>query len=230
MTWSIYNNQGSRKYLTADETNRLLRSAEEFNPATYGICWIMAASGCRISEALALTSDDIDLESKHVVIRCLKKRGKNVYRAVPLPSKLLVWVNDNILSGVLGSDRLWPWSRMTAYRRIRLAMEHAGLSGPFATPKGLRHAFGVRAIQAGAPLNMVQRWLGHADMKTTAIYTTAMGPEERAIAAKTWLDSDARYEKDVTPQRNGRPRAACSPTGCSRAQRAELPQSLEAIL
>lgn len=57
-----------------------------------------------------------------------------------------------------------------------------------ATPKGLRHGFGVAAVQSGVPLNLVQRWLGHAKLETTAIYTNAIGDEERAIAARLWGD------------------------------------------
>ncbi|WP_211337854.1 tyrosine-type recombinase/integrase [Blastomonas fulva] len=56
-------------------------------------------------------------------------------------------------------------------------------------PKGLRHCFGVAAIQSQVPLNMVQRWLGHADMRTTAIYASAVGPEERSIAQRMWRNS-----------------------------------------
>jgi hypothetical protein len=59
----------------------------------------------------------------------------------------------------------------------------------------LRHAFGVRAVHSGAPLHMVQRWLGHADMKTTAIYAAAVGPEERDIASRTWLREDNKSDK-----------------------------------
>jgi hypothetical protein len=80
--------------------------------------------------------------------------------------------------------------------------------GGCASPKGLRHAFGVRAIQSGAPLNLVQRWLGHADMKTTAIYTSAVGPEERAIAAMTWLEHDIEKHRKPTamPEKPVKPR------------------------
>jgi len=46
--------------------------------------------------------------------------------------------------------------------------------------------FGVAAIQAGIPLNLLQRWLGHAQLTTTAIYANAVGPEERNIAARMW--------------------------------------------
>jgi len=52
--------------------------------------------------------------------------------------------------------------------------------------KGLRHGFGVAAVQAYIPLNLVQRWLGHAQLSTTAIYAEAVGQEEQAIAARMW--------------------------------------------
>jgi site-specific recombinase XerD len=52
--------------------------------------------------------------------------------------------------------------------------------------KGLRHSFGLHAIRSGVPLNLVQRWLGHASMNTTAIYLQAIGDEEREIAARMW--------------------------------------------
>jgi site-specific recombinase XerD len=41
-------------------------------------------------------------------------------------------------------------------------METAGIAGPKASPKGLRHGFGVACIENGIPLNLVLRWLGHA--------------------------------------------------------------------
>ena len=66
-------------------------------------------------------------------------------------------------------------------------MQAAGIkSGPHATPKGFRHGFGVAAVQAGIPLNLVQRWLGHAQLSTTAIYADALGAEERSIAERMW--------------------------------------------
>jgi integrase len=35
-------------------------------------------------------------------------------------------------------------------------------------------------------VNLVQRWLGHAQIGTTAIYAEAVGDEERAIASRMW--------------------------------------------
>ena len=62
----------------------------------------------------------------------------------------------------------------------------AGIAGTHASPKGLRHALGVNAVGQGIPLNMVQRWMGHAQLSTTAIYAEAVGEEERSIAARMW--------------------------------------------
>jgi len=44
----------------------------------------------------------------------------------------------------------------------------------------------VEAGQKGVPLNIVQRWLGHARMETTAIYANVLGDEERSLARRTW--------------------------------------------
>lgn len=65
-------------------------------------------------------------------------------------------------------------------------MELAGVKGLHSTAKGLRHGFGVACVQKKIPLNMVQKWLGHADIKTTAIYADAVGEEERDIARRLW--------------------------------------------
>ncbi len=56
---------------------------------------------------------------------------------------------------------LWPWSRMTGFRRVQEVIAAAGIpDGPHACPKGLRHGFGVQAVSRGIALNMVQKWLG----------------------------------------------------------------------
>ena len=45
----------------------------------------LAYSGCRLSEALALTADRVDLAAGPVVVENLKKRRTGVYRPVPVP-------------------------------------------------------------------------------------------------------------------------------------------------
>lgn len=205
MSWTMFNLDGQRKYLTQSETRRFLQEARQEDPAVHCFCWVIAVTGCRISEALALTPANIDFEERIIVFECLKKRRRHVYRSIPVPTELL-----HALRAVVRTDRIqtheriWPWSRMTGYRRVREVMERANLAGTHASPKGLRHGFGVSAIQSGVPLNMVQRWLGHADMKTTAIYTSAMGPEERDIAARMWGRAFDTNEKSGSTGARGR--------------------------
>ena len=68
------------------------------------------------------------------------------------------------------------------------ACRHGGgaAGGPAHLGQGLRHGFGVAAVSAGIPLNLVQKWLGHAQLTTTAIYADAVGEEEQSIAARMW--------------------------------------------
>jgi site-specific recombinase XerD len=33
---------------------------------------------------------------------------------------------------------------------------------------------------------MLQKWMGHADIRTTAIYANAVGAEELELAGKMW--------------------------------------------
>jgi integrase/recombinase XerD len=188
---SLYTAAGQRKYLTAAERGRFLQATlacERGELRT--LCLTLAYTGCRISEALAITAAVIEREAGFIAIRSLKKRKRTaVIREVPVPADLL-----HALDEVHGIDSsggpLWPLSRCWAWQLVKGIMRTADIPpGPHATPKGLRHSFGIHAIRSGVPLNLVQRWLGHASMTTTAIYLEAMGEEEREIAARMWSGS-----------------------------------------
>ena len=76
---------------------------------------------------------------------------------------------------------------MTAWRKMAALINPAGIpDGPHASPKGLRHGFGVKAVSKGITLNMVQKRLGHSQLTTTAIYANAVGEEEQSIASRMW--------------------------------------------
>lgn len=185
---SLYTAAGQRKYLTAAERARFLdavRACPRGDLRT--LCLTLAYTGCRISEALALMPASIEREAGFIAIRSLKKRKRAiVIREVPVPVELF-----RALYEVHGFDErqacLWPLCRSRAWQLVKGVMREAGIAeGPYMTPKGLRHSFGIHAIRSGVPLNLVQRWLGHASMTTTAIYLDALGEEERAIAARMW--------------------------------------------
>jgi integrase/recombinase XerD len=189
----LYTPEGARKYVTAGERQAFLRAAEQAERRVRTLCMTLAYSGCRLSEALALTADRVDLAAGVVVFESLKKRRRGLYRAVPVPSALLEALDLvhglrelHARSGQGRGVRLWPWSRMTGWRAVHRVMQAAGLEGPQASPKGLRHGLGVAAVSAGVPLNLVQKWLGHAQLTTTAIYADAVGAEEQDIARRMW--------------------------------------------
>lgn len=73
-------------------------------------------------------------------------------------------------------------------------MARAGIDGGMACPKGLRHGFAVACLARKIPLPIVQRWLGHARLETTAIYLDVSGDEERDLAKRLW-GTDQNREK-----------------------------------
>ena len=181
---------GNRLYLTAAERAAFLVAAEKAQREVRSFCEVLHFTGCRISEALALTVARVDLDGQALVFETLKKRRTGVYRAVPVPPRLidtLVLVHGVREARGRQRDRLlWPWSRTTAWRHVKVVMAAAGIEGPQASPKGLRHGYGVAAIGATVPLNMLSKWMGHAAIETTAIYANALGEEQRSIAERMW--------------------------------------------
>jgi integrase/recombinase XerD len=189
----LHTADGARKYVTAGERETFLREAERADRQIRTLCMTLVYVGSRLSEALALTADRIDLAAGVLVFETLKKPRTGIYRAVPVPPALLDALD--LVHGIRELQarrgkgrgvRLWPWSRMTGWRAVHAVMAAAGLDGPQASPKGLRHGFGVAAVSADIPLNLVEKWLGHAQLTTTAIYADAVGAEEKDIARRMW--------------------------------------------
>lgn len=184
----LHDNLGNRKYLTAQERNRFIEAArrQPFPIATF--CLTLAYSGARISEVLALRAGSIDPSAGVIVFESLKKRRRGVYRQVPVPDILLTQLESrHALAHMTANTLLWTWSRTTAWKAVKDVMAEASIPPFCASPKALRHAFGVVGIaESQIPLNMMQKWLGHSRIETTAIYANAVGPEERAIAQRMW--------------------------------------------
>lgn len=187
---SLYDPQGQRKYLNRQEREAFRLAAAKAPRQVRTFCHTLLYTGCRISEALQLTAESIDFQAGVIVFESLKKRKRGIYRAVPVPPRHLDALN--LVHGIddmkpaQKKERLWSWVRSTASLKVQEVMENTGLTGIQATPKGLRHGFGVACIEKQIPLNLVQRWLGHAALSTTAIYVDAVGEEERNLASRLW--------------------------------------------
>ena len=180
---ALFDKSGNRKYLVARERLAFVYAASNHGEDISTFCLTMAFTGARISEVLALTATRLDSADEAVVFETLKQRKKGVYRAIPVPRNL----NPLLTAYAIRRDgRLWPWGRTTAWKIVKRVMREAGIAECLCKPKALRHAFAIEAGQKGVPLNIVQRWLGHARIETTAIYASAIGEEERNLARRAW--------------------------------------------
>ena len=85
----LHTADGGRKYLTAGERDAFLRQAELADRMVRTLCMTLAYAVCRLSEALALTADRVDLAAAVLVFEGLKKRRTGIFRSVPVPPALL---------------------------------------------------------------------------------------------------------------------------------------------
>ena len=188
----LYDIEGRRLYLTQEERAAFYGTAMQQPGELRTFCHTLHDTGVRISEALALRPSKVDLSEKALIIRSLKKREKIIYRAIPVNDAYLDTLElvHSIKEAQKRKRRkpLWNWSRVHAWRLVKEVMDKAGIDTtlPHATPKGLRHGFAIHALSKEVPLNMVSKWLGHADLKTTAFYLNAVGVEQRDFASRMW--------------------------------------------
>ena len=195
----LHDPAGNRLYLNAEERAAFLAAARRQPARDRTLCEALHWTGCRPSELLEITPAPIDLSGGTIAIRSLKKRRdaagqqKVVFRSVPVPAEFLDTLD--IAHGIREAQKsrkkaavsIWALSRVRIWQIVTRVMEQAVLpDGPNRSPKGLRHGFGVHAIVQGVPMHMVQKWMGHAQLSTTAIYADAVGKEEQDIAGRMW--------------------------------------------
>ena len=172
------------KALRRDQVEALLAAPDDGTaPGLRDRCLLelLYASGARISEAVGLDWEDVDVDGG--LARLDGKGGKE--RVVPLgaPAQdlLLRWRDDGwrTLAGagrrpgardaVLLGDRGGRLVPAQAWRIVRRAGLAAGL--PSVTPHTLRHCYATHLLEGGADLRTVQELLGHVALSTTQTYT-----------------------------------------------------------
>src|SRR5947209_612196 len=121
----LFDRQGRRLYFTEEERRAFLDAAARASREVRSFCSVLHYTGCRISEALALTPQQIDLSGRVIVFESLKKRRRGVYRVVPVPPELLDTLD--MVHGIREAQKkgparlhkpLWPMTRMTAWRQV----------------------------------------------------------------------------------------------------------------
>ncbi len=190
----LYDSQGHRKYLTHEELEAFLLSIENARPRMRTICLVMAHTGCHVSEALKVTANEIDIFGECITFKNRNKRRPTILRAVPVKKPLL-----DILDEVHGiteaqrsegrseQEKLWSYSREHVWRGVNRYMQEAGIEGPQATPRGLRHAFGVRMISLGIQRETLSQWLGHGSSRLVERYVTMVDEYRPPSDTSVWL-------------------------------------------
>ena len=152
---------------------------------------VLYGTGARISEAVGLDVDDLDLAEGTALLR--GKGGKQ--RLVPVGSFAVAAVEDyltvsrpTLVSAKSASPALFlnarggRLSRQSAWTVLAKAAQRAGVTTEV-SPHTLRHSFATHLLDGGADVRVVQELLGHASVTTTQVYTLVTVEKLREIYA-----------------------------------------------
>lgn len=182
------------KALSVDEVTRILTAAageDVLNARDAALLEFLYGTGARISEAVGLDVDDIDIEVGAVLLR--GKGGKE--RVVPVGSYALealsaykVRARPELVGRGRGTHALFlnarggRLSRQSAWTVLRRAAAKAGIAKEI-SPHTMRHSFATHLLDGGADVRVVQELLGHASVTTTQVYTLVTVDKLREIYA-----------------------------------------------
>lgn len=153
-------------------------------------------TGMRQGELLALRWRDVDWEAKRIRVRRSYVRGhwdtpksRSGERSVPLATRVAVELRrhreqtrvpdgDDLVFAHPERGAVLPHGPLV--RRFKKALKAAGVRP--VRFHDLRHTFGTRVAASGAPMRMLQEWMGHRDYRTTLIYADYQpGEDESAM-------------------------------------------------
>lgn len=166
------------KFLNRTEIEKLLAAPDvsiETGLRDRAILELMYACGLRVSEAVGVRMQDIDLDSG--ILTTTGKGSKT--RRVPVGSSAVEWVRsylvlrrkkaETVVEHLFVTPLGRPLNRQIIHKLVAGYAEKCGL--PDVSPHTLRHSFATHLVQNRADIRSVQQMLGHADISTTQIYT-----------------------------------------------------------
>jgi integrase/recombinase XerD len=170
------------KALSVERVTRLLEACRLDDPLGLrdrALLELLYSTGARISEAVGLAVDDVDADTRSVLLS--GKGGKP--RLVPVGRPALAALDAYLVRarpGLAARGRGGPalflnarggrLSRQSAWQVLQDAAERAGITAGV-SPHTLRHSFATHLLEGGADVRVVQELLGHASVTTTQIYT-----------------------------------------------------------
>ena len=159
--------------LTEAETIKMLQAAGTMNIKHRAITELLYATGARLEECLDLKPGDIQSTEMLVHIRC-GKGGKE--RFTLLSQHALVTLREYfrqyrpkefLFEGYVPGKQ---YSKRSVEKIVSVAAQKAGIDKPI-SPHILRHTFATHLLDNGTDLRIIQKLLGHTNIKTTTIYT-----------------------------------------------------------
>jgi len=152
---------------------------------TRGLIVVLWRAGLRISEALDLRESDLEPARGALLVR-EGKGGRR--REVGMDDwgweQLRPWLDRRLTLPVGplfcvidGPTRGRPWTAPAVRLQLRQLAVDAGVRRRFA-PHQLRHAHAVEMAREGVPLNVIQRQLGHANLRVTTVYLQGIDSTE----------------------------------------------------
>jgi integrase/recombinase XerD len=177
--------------LSPAEVERLLDAAAGTSPRAMrdrALGELLYGAGLRVSEAVSLDRQAVDLENR--VVRCLGKGNKE--RIVPIGREAANALRHYLARGRPHLDRRHrpelflnahggPLTRAGVFLILRRLAAKAGLEPERIHPHLLRHSFATHLLEGGADLRAVQEMLGHADLATTELYTHVSDRRRREL-------------------------------------------------
>lgn len=164
---------------------------------------VLFSTGLRVSELVALNTDEINLKTGEFTVLGKGRKIRSVY----LSNSAIKWIKmylatrrDNFkplfirYSGKKMDEQDFEGEslRLTVRSVQRLVKKYttrAGISVD-ATPHTLRHTFATGLLKEGADLRSVQELLGHSNVSTTQIYTH--------VTNRQLKETHKKFHKDIT--------------------------------
>jgi site-specific recombinase XerD len=150
-------------------------------------------TGCRSAEVATSLLEDLDLGRRELFVRRARtksRKGRPVYFGERAGKALEAWLalrpadsgfDEIFLSHYQG--KVQPLTRYGLYQSLQKWAEKAGIAAHLKF-HALRHSFAIYGLRRGLPINHIQKQLGHANLKTTAIYLEVEDEERRQDCLK----------------------------------------------
>ncbi|MBU0907568.1 MAG: tyrosine-type recombinase/integrase [Nanoarchaeota archaeon] len=155
--------------LIKEEVARMINSTNNIKHKL--ILKLLYGCGLRASEVICLQKEDVNFEEGLVHVR-LSKGKKDRFVRVPESVKLELESYCKINSDrmLFPSNRGGKLTTASIQAIVEQSAKKAGITKEV-YPHLLRHSFATHLLEQGTDLRIIQKLLGHADIKTTQIYT-----------------------------------------------------------